>query len=374
MLSVAIGWHMYELTRSTFYLGLVGLMQFLPMLLLTLPAGHVIDRYDRKLIIQGCQAAETAGILLLAAGSFTGYLNKESLLVMAFLIGGARTFESPSMHALLPALVDQKAFPQAVAMSASSVKTAAIVGPALGGLLYTCGPGIVFAAAGLLYLFSTIFMGIINTGSSEIIREPVNAASVMAGISFIRSNPVVLGAISLDLFAVLLGGADALLPVYAKEILVVGPVGLGILRSAPSIGALLMSLFLAQSPLTCHVGKTMFGSVVVFGLATVVFAVSHSFVLSVGTLAVLGAADTVSVVVRGSLVQLQTPDEMRGRVSSVNSLFIGTSNQLGEFESGITASWMGVVPAVIVGGIGTIIVAIAWMKLFPSLSTLETLS
>lgn len=373
MLSVAVGWQMYELTKSTFYLGMVGLMQFMPMLILMLPAGHIIDRYDRKLIIRLCQTIEMVGILFLAAGSFIGWLNKESLLMLVFLIGAARAFESPSMQALLPGLVQQEIFPQAVALSTSSFQTATIVGPALGGLLYTYGPGVVFAAVGGLYLLSSIVLGLIKAKTVMVKKEPISIKSMLAGISFIRSKPAILGAISLDLFAVLLGGATALLPVYAKEILIIGPVGLGILRSAPAIGSLLMSLFLAYSPLKRRVGRIMFISVIIFGLATIVFAVSKSFLLSIGALIVLGAADTISMVVRGSLVQMQTPDEMRGRVSSVNFLFIGTSNQLGEFESGITASWLGVVPSVILGGVGTIVVALTWMRLFPSLSNMNTL-
>lgn len=374
MLSVAVGWQMYSLTRSTFYLGLVGLMQFLPMLLLTLPAGNISDRRDRKTIVRICQVAETAGILLLAAGSFAGRANKESLLLIVFLIGAARAFEAPSMQALLPGLVDKEIFPQAVALATSTFQTATIVGPALGGLLFAFGPGVVFACVGSLYFLASIFIGLVKSKPRVGIREPVSVSSVLAGLSFIFGNKVVLGAISLDLFAVLLGGATALLPVYAKEILNVGAVGLGVLRSAPAAGSLLMSLYLARSPLKHRVGKKMFIAVIIFGLATIVFAVSKSFLLSICALVVLGVADTISMVVRGSLVQLQTPDEMRGRVSSVNYLFIGTSNQLGEFESGITASWLGVVPSVIVGGIGTIVVALAWMGLFPPLAKMDSLS
>ncbi len=372
MLSVAVGWKMYDLTQDTFYLGLIGLMQFLPMLVLMLPAGHVIDQYDRKRIIRSCQMIEMVGILLLAAGSFIGGLTKENLLTLVFLIGAARTFEGPALQALLPGIVQKETFPQALALSTSSFQTAVIVGPAFGGFLYTLGSEVVFTVVGGLYLLSNIFVMLIKAKPAVAKREPVSLQSMLAGISFIRSRPIILGAISLDLFAVLLGGATALLPVYAKEILLVGPVGLGLLRSAPAVGSLFMSLVLAHRPLRNEVGKTMFMAVVVFGLATIVFAMAESFWLSIGALAVLGAADTISMVVRGSLVQLQTPDDMRGRVSSVNSLFIGTSNQLGEFESGITASWLGVVPSVVLGGIGTVAIALIWMRIFPSLRNMKS--
>ncbi|MBP1765061.1 MAG: arabinose efflux permease family protein, partial [Firmicutes bacterium] len=370
--SVAVGWKMYDLTQDTFYLGLIGLMQFLPMLVLMLPAGHVIDQYDRKRIIRLCQMIEMVGILLLAAGSFAGGLTKESLLTLVFLIGAARTFEGPALQALLPGIVQKETFPQALALSTSSFQTAVIVGPAFGGFLYTLGSEVVFAVVGGLYLLSNIFIMLIKAKPAVAKREPVSLQSMMAGISFIRSKPIILGAISLDLFAVLLGGATALLPVYAKEILLVGPVGLGILRSAPAVGSLFMSLVLAHRPLRNEVGKTMFIAVGIFGLATIIFAMAESFWLSIGALVVLGAADTISMVVRGSLVQLQTPDAMRGRVSSVNSLFIGTSNQLGEFESGITASWLGVVPSVVLGGVGTVAVALIWMRIFPSLRNMKS--
>lgn len=373
MLTVAVGWQMYDLTSSTFYLGLVGLAQFLPMVALTLLVGHVVDRYDRRWIIRICQGVETLGILLLAVGSFSGWLTKESLLVMVFIIGAARSFESPAMQALLPGLVSSESFPQAIALSSSSFQTATILGPALGGFLYAYGAAAVFGIVGTLFLISSLWIGSIKAKPPAGKREPVSVESVCAGMAFIRSKPVILGAISLDLFAVLLGGATALLPVYAKEILLIGPIGLGLLRSAPAVGALAMSLWLAHSPLQRRVGRTMFIAVMIFGVATVVFAVSQSFLLSLTALIVLGAADTISVVVRSSLVQMQTPDEMRGRVSAVNFLFIGTSNQLGEFESGVTASWLGVVPSVVVGGLGTIVVAALWMRLFPALAAMERL-
>jgi MFS family permease len=277
------------------------------------------------------------------------------------------------MHALVPKLVPTRIIPRAIAWSASAHQTATILGPALGGLLYAVGPTAAYAPAGILFLAASSLIGLIRIERTPPEREPVNLRSLFAGISFIRSRSTILGAISLDLFAVLLGGATALLPVYARDILRTGPWGLGLLRSAPAVGALAMSVFLARHPLQRRVGKVMLSAVVIFGAATIVFAISTSFMLSLGMLVVLGAADVISVVIRTSLVQIGTPDEMRGRVSAVNSMFIGTSNQLGEFESGLTAALFGVVPAVLIGGIGTIIVVIIWMRLFPQLMRINSL-
>jgi MFS family permease len=373
ILTVAVSWRMYAITGSALYLGLVGLAQFLPMFVLTLPVGHVADRYDRRSIVRACQLVEGLAAALLAALSLTGRLGKENLLLVVALIGAARAFEGPSMQALMPALMRAELFPRAAAWSASAFQVASIVGPALGGLLYAIGPTLVFAVAAALYLGSSLCVSVIKVERSAAKREAATLRSIFAGIAFIRERQTILGAISLDLFAVLLGGATALLPIYAKDILFTGSLGLGILRSAPAVGALAMSLFLARRPLRRRVGRTMFAAVAVFGLATILFAVSRSFALSLGALAVLGAADVISVVVRQSLVQLRTPDEMRGRVSAVNSMFIGTSNQLGEFESGLTASWFGTVPAVLIGGIGTLVVVALWVRVFPELARADRL-
>ena len=247
------------------------------------------------------------------------------------------------------------------------------MGPALGGLFYAVGTTVVYTTIGVLFLGASLLVFRIRTNLAPAKREPMSIKSLFAGIAFIRNKPIILGAISLDLFAVLLGGATALLPVYAKTILSTGPWGLGLLRTAPAIGALLMSAVLAQRPLRHGMGRIMFTAVAIFGLTTIIFAVSRSFVLSLITMVVLGGADVISVVIRGSLIQLETPDDMRGRVSAVNSMFVGTSNQLGEFESGLTAAWFGAVPAVVIGGIGTIIVVILWIKLFPALAHADTL-
>jgi MFS family permease len=374
MLAVAVGWQIYALTRSPFYLGLVGLAQFLPMFLLTLIVGHVADRYDRRLVLRTCQFIEGVGTLALAVGSYSGWVTKESILVIVFVLGAARAFENPTLHSLLPNLVTAELLPRAVALATSSGQTAAIVGPALGGFLYAAHPTAAYATAGVLFLGASLLISLIRlerTPPKK--RDPVSLQSVFAGIAFIRGKPAILGAISLDLFAVLLGGATALLPVYAREILAIGPWGLGFLRAAPAAGALLMSLFLARHPLQRRMGRTMFIAVMVFGIATIGFGLSTSFALSLAALIVLGSADVISVVIRQSLVQTKTPDVMRGRVNAVNSMFVGTSNQLGEFESGLTAAWFGVVPAVLIGGIGTIIVAIIWMRLFPELASVDSL-
>ena len=373
MLAVAVGWQIYELTGSAMYLGLVGLAQFMPMFLLTLVVGHVADRYDRRSIARICQAVEGLAAGVLALGSFSGWQSKWSILIIIFIVGGGRAFEGPSLQALLPGLVPIKLFPRAAAWSTSAMQTATIVGPALGGFLYVAGPAVVYAAAGVLFLAASVFIALIRIERVPSKHEPVSIRSLFAGISFIRSRKEILGAISLDLFAVLLGGATALLPIYARDILVTGPWGLGLLRSAPAVGALTMSVLLARHPLRRRVGQSMFIAVAVFGTATIIFALSTVFILSFISLIVLGASDVISVVIRHSLVQIETPDEMRGRVSAVNSMFIGTSNQLGEFESGITASLFGVVPAVLIGGICTIIIVIMWMRLFPQLARIDSL-
>ncbi len=373
MQGVAVGWQIYALTGSAFYLGLVGLVQFLPMFLLTLVAGHVADRYDRRMIVRLCQIVEGLAAGALAFCTFAGWQSKESILAIIFVVGAARAFEMPTTQALVPGLVPALLLPRAFAWSASAFQTANIAGPALGGLLYGVGPTTAYGTACILFLAASSFIGLIRIERMPSKLEQAGARSLFAGIAFIRSRPAILGAISLDLFAVLLGGATALLPVYARDILATGPWGLGLLRSAPAVGALAMSVFLTRHPPEHRTGLIMFGAVATFGVATIIFALSTSFLVSLGILVVLGAADVVSVVIRHSLVQIRTPDEMRGRVSAVNSIFIGTSNQLGEFESGVTAALFGVVPAVLIGGAGTIVVVILWMYLFPELFRIDSL-
>lgn len=367
MLTIAIGWQMFSLTKSAFYLGLVGLVQFLPMLFLSLFVGHASDRYDRRKIITLSQTIQSLFILILAFGSFSGWITKERFLLIIFLIAVAHSFEGPPMQTLLPNIVSREVFPRASALMSSVSEFAVIVGPAVGGILYSFGPTLIYALVGTLYLTSGTLISQISIKKEEFKPEPASIKSLFAGISFIKSKPIILGAISLDLFAVLFGGATALLPIYASSILMIGSFGLGVLRSAPAIGALLMSAYLAKNPLKHNVGKTMFTAVIFFGISTIVFALSKSVIISFLALFVLGASDVISVVIRSTLVQLETPDNMRGRVSSVNMIFIGTSNQLGEFESGTTAALFGTVNAAFIGGIGTIIVVLLWMKLFPSI-------
>jgi MFS family permease len=367
MITVAVGWQIYALTKSPFYLGLVGLAQFIPMILLTLAVGYAADHYNRKLIICLCQAAEALCFFALAFASFRGMINKESILAVVFLIGALNAFQGPSTQSLLPNIVERSNFPKAAAWSASAFQVATIIGPALGGLLYAFGPEVVYAIAGLFILTSSVIIIFVKAEQHQETREPATLKSILAGISFIKNKPMILGAISLDLFAVLFGGATALLPVYAATILMIGPVGLGLLRSAPAAGALIVSFLLARRPVMKKVGITMFTAVIIFGLGTIFFAISRSFIFSLAMLFIMGASDVISVVIRSTLVQMETPDQMRGRVSSVNQVFVGTSNQLGEFESGLTASLFGTVNAALIGGIGTVCVVLLWMKLFPQL-------
>ncbi len=370
--SVAVGWQVYALTGSAFDLGMVGLVQFVPMVVLTLAAGHAADRYDRRTIIRICQATEACAAAALAIGSFGGWLNTTHIFIAAAAIGAARSFEYPTLLALLPGLIPPQLLPRAAALSSSASQTARIVGPALGGLLYAAGPTAPYLIAAVLYLAAGVLISIIRLERVPPPMESKGFRSIFLGISFIVKRPAVLGAISLDLFAVLLGGATALLPIYAKDILGTGAWGLGILRSGPALGALCMSLFLGNHTLDRRVGMNMFAGVVVFGLATLAFAVSKNFLVSIAALSVMGAADVISVVVRTTLVQISTPDHMRGRVSAINFLFVGTSNQLGEFESGVTASLFGVVPSVVIGGVGTVCVALLWMFLFPELRKIDS--
>jgi MFS family permease len=367
MLTVAVGWQIYSITQMPIYLGLVGLVQFLPMLLLTLVVGYIADRYDRKKIICFSQVAESIGIFLLALESHRGSITEEGILLTIFFISTANAFQGPSMQSLLPNVVSKEVFPEVAALAASTAQFAFILGPAIGGILYALDPEVVYFIAGILTLATSISILFVSIREGSPKSGSITRSAIFGGIAFIRSKPAILGAISFDLFAVLFGGATALLPVYASNILNIGPLGLGLLRSAPAVGALIMSAFLAQKPLKKKEGLKMFIAVIFFGIFTIIFAVSTSFVVSLASLVLLGASDVVSVVVRLTLIQLQTPDNMRGRVNAVNSMFIGTSNQLGEFESGLTASLFGVVPAVLIGGIGSIIIAILWMKLFPEL-------
>lgn len=368
MLMVAVGWQMYELTGSAWDLGFVGLLQFLPALLLTLVAGHVADRHDRTRVLALCMAVQTVVALALVAATHGHWVSRELLLALSVVIGTAKAFQMPAQQALVPLLVPATVLPRALAFASAGMQAAVIGGPALGGFLHVAGAPVVYAVCTACFCVACVLFTRIGHPHVPPPREPVTLATTVAGFRFIWQRPVLLGAISLDLFAVLLGGATALLPMFAKDVLHTGAWGLGLLRGAPAVGALMVSIALARRPLSRRVGHVMFGAVAVYGLATLAFAVSTVFWLSLLALWVSGAADMVSVVIRQSLVQLETPNAMRGRVSAVNSIFIGASNQLGEFESGATAALLGPVGSVLAGGAGTLLVAALWMKLFPALA------
>ncbi len=367
MLMVAVAWHMYDITSSAWDLGLVGLFQFLPALVMTLPAGHLADRLHRGRIFASCMGVQALIALLLIVATQGGFATRELILGISVVLGVARAFQMPAQQALTPLLVPQELLQRAIALSSSGMQAAIICGPALGGVLYTTGPVTVYGSCAALLLMAGALTLVVRYAH----RPSTLAAtwgSVLAGFSFVWQRKVLLGATSLDLFAVLLGGATALLPIYARDILHTGPVGLGLLRAAPAAGALVMSLVLIRWPLHRKVGHRLLAAVAVFGVATVVFGLSTDFGLSMWALVITGAADSISVVTRMTLVQLETPDEMRGRVSAVNSIFIGASNQLGEFESGATAALMGPVGSVVLGGVGTLLVAGLWLRLFPALA------
>lgn len=374
MLMVIVAWQMYDITHSAYDLGMVGLAQFVPALALCLVVGQVADRYDRRRILIGCLIGQSGIALLLIAGTLGGWLGREVILIASLGLGTAKAFQLPTQQALLPTLVPRDVLPGALAINSAGSQLATIVGPAAGGFLYVAGAAAVYGACAAMCLFAAAMICLIRHEQARSAREPVTLQSLLAGIGFIWKRKEVLGAISLDLFAVLFGGATALLPIFARDVLHIGSWGLGLLRSAPAVGALLVSLYLARHPIQRGAGKMMFGSVALYGLATLVFALSSSFLLSLSALVLTGAFDMVSVVVRQSLVQLETPNEMRGRVSAVNSIFIGASNQLGEFESGATAGLLGAVPSVLLGGAGTMLIVALWMKLFPSLAQREKLT
>jgi len=352
---------------------MVGLVQFLPTALLVFVAGHAADRYERKRVVQVCQLAEALTALFLGCGAYAGWLTVTQIFFATAVLGTAGAFESPATAALLPLIAPQGSLQRATALSSGATQVATIAGPALGGLAYAVSPGLPYVIMVLFWLLGTLLTGFIHLIQAATPRDSATPSDIFAGVRFIRGNPAILGTISLDLFAVLFGGVTALLPIYARDILQAGPLGLGILRAAPAVGALLMTALLAHRSIHRRVGMRMFQAVIIFGAATVVFATSHWMWLSTLALAILGAADTVSVVIRFSLVQLATPDEMRGRVGAVNFLFINASNQLGQFESGVTAALFGAMPAAVLGGVATILTALLWMKLFPTLREVERL-
>ena len=367
MQTVAVGWQLYALTGSAFDLGLVGLVQFAPTIVLTLVVGQVADRYDRRFVVVICHIAAAGATAVLAWGTFGGWLQRDGILMVMAALGAARAFENPARAALVSGLVPSAMLSRAIAGVTAAGQTARIVGPALGGVLYALGPPRLYAIVAVLYLVAGALVAFVRGARTVRPREEVTTASLFSGIEFILRRRVLLGVLSLDLVAVLLGGATALLPIFARDILGTGPLGLGFLRASPACGALGMSLLLARRPVEHGAGPILFAGVLVFGAATIVFGLSTNFALSLAALAVLGASDLLSVVIRHSLVQLGTPDAMRGRVSAVHSLFTGTSNQLGEFESGLVAALFGAVASVLIGGVGTVAVAALWMYHFPEL-------
>jgi len=372
--SVAIGWQIYSLTNSAFALGLVGLCQFAPMFLLTLPAGDISDRFDQRKVLAAAMTVQALASALFLALTLSGVAVIWPFYSVLVLFGAARGFSGPAGQSLVAFLVPEEKLARSIALSSSVFTTAVIAGPALGGFLYAFGAFATYSVCCFCFLFAAILTATLGgRRRTESVSEGTRLERVAEGVRFVRSRPVILGAISLDLFAVLLGGAVALLPIYARDILHTGPIGLGFLRAAPAVGAALVALTLARFPIERRTGMVMFSSVAVFGVATIVFGLSKSFPLSLAALFVLGASDMISVFIRSTLIQFATPDMMRGRVSAVNMLFIGASNELGEFESGFTAAWFGVVPAVIIGGIGTLMVVGVWMKLFPRLRDVDRL-
>ncbi len=373
MQSVAIGWQIYDMTGSALDLGLVGLVQFLPTVVLSVLVGQAVDHFDRKRIARTCQAVAAMAATLLAVGSAAGWLTRDAILLLVLLSGTARAFEMPSLLAMVPGIVAPELLPRAIAASTSASQTAVICGPALGGLLYALGPTIVYAICAAIYVAANILVAMIRTAARATVRPEVTLSTVFAGFSYIRNRPWLLGAISLDLFVVLVGGVTALLPIFARDILQTGPWGLGLLRSAPAVGALAMSAFLAHRSLGDEVGGKLFASVAVFGVATVVFALSRSLPLSLGALVVYGAMDAVSVVIRHSLVQTRTPSDMLGRVIAVNAMFTGTTGSLGQFRAGVMAALLGAVPSALIGGLGAIAVTGLWMWWFPDLKKIGSL-
>lgn len=373
MLMVAIGWQMYDLTGSAWDLGLVGLMQFAPSLALVLVAGHVLDRHHRARILAACMALQVGVAVLLALGAWQGFASRELLLGLSIAIGTAKAFQLPAQQSITPLLVPPAVLPRALAFSSAGMQGAIIAGPAIGGFVYVAGATAVYASCAALFALAG---ALVLTVRYHHVPPPAQGATLetlLAGVRFVWSRPVVLGAISLDLFAVLLGGATALLPMFAKDILHVGPWGLGLLRAAPAAGALATALALSRWPIQRRAGTVLLAAVGVYGAATLGFGLSTVLWLSIALLAVSGAADMISVVIRQSLVQLETPDAMRGRVSAVNAVFIGASNQLGEFESGVTAALLGPVGSVVLGGLGSMAIAALWAKWFPALARRDRL-
>ncbi len=373
IVSVSVGWQMYEVTRNTLYLGLIGLVQFLPALLLILVTGSVADRYNRRVIVSACMALAAISAAALLGLTLAGAFEPLPVFIILVLFGIERAFMGPAVQSLAPNLVPEKDLANAIAWNSSSWQTASIIGPVAGGLLYGLGASIAYSVALAMFVLGAVLVSIIPKPAQRTSSKATSWTEILAGFSFISREKVVLGAISLDLFAVLLGGAVALMPVFATDVLALGPLGLGLLRSAPGVGAIIVAIWLAFRPIQHNAGIAMFVGVALFGLGTAVFGLSQTPWISVTALAVMGASDMISVYVRETLIALWTPDEVRGRVNAVNSVFIGASNELGEFRAGTMAHIIGAVPAVVIGGFGTLAVAVIWSLGFPQLRKIDSL-
>lgn len=379
--TLAVAWLVYQITHSALYLGYTGLVLFLPGLFFLLPAGHIADRFDRRQVILVCYTLQAICTSSLFFFAWHGVCAIWPIYAVLFLIGSGRAFSGPASSALIPHLVPKEHFVNAVTWGATAFQIANVVGPSLGGILYTLPLHGQVAGADIVFLFTLatliaflVLILSLHVRPGRMEHRAISAEVILAGIRYVWKSQILLGSISLDLFAVLLGGAVALMPIFANEILQAGPRGLGLLRAAPAIGALVVSMWLTWRPLQRRAGATMFVCVAIFGATTVIFGLSRNLLLSLAALFILGASDMVSVVIRSSILQLATPIEMRGRVSAVNSLFVGASNELGEFESGLTASWWGAVRAVMIGGIGSLTVTGLWSVFFPSLLRADQLT
>jgi MFS family permease len=374
MQGVAVGWQLYEMTGNPIDLGIVGFLQFLPLVALNLVVGHVTDRYDRRAILRTCQVVKVLMLALLAVGTAMGWLTREWMFGILLVTSTARAFEMPVMQALIPSIVPVAILPRAIAAAATAQQTAIISGPAIGGLLYLLGPVTVYATCAVMCGMAAVIVSSIHLITDTRDKRPITLESVFAGFSFIWNRRVLLGVMSLDLFVVLVGGITALLPIFAKDVLQTEPWGLGLLRSAPAVGALIMSIVLARWPINGKAGKILFFTVAAYGVAISVFSLSSWLVLSLIALVGYGAADAISVVIRHSMVQTRTPNEMLGRVITVNSMFTGSSGSLGEFRAGLMAAWLGAVPAALIGGIGAIAVVFIWMRAFPEVARIDKLT
>ena len=373
MLAVAVGWQIYDMTNNALDLGLVGLVQFFPLVAFVLIIGETADRYDRRAVIRTTQVIKALSALTLAMMSAFGSLTREMMFALIFVIGTARAFEMPTLQAIVPSIVPQSILPRALAAAATAQQTAIICGPAIGGFLYLFGPATVYAVCAVIFVAAAVAVSLVETVYAKQDKTPLSLSTVFAGFAYIRDRKVLFGVISLDLFAVLLGGVTALLPIFARDILQTGPWGLGLLRSAPAIGAMISSVVLTRWTIHRQTGRYLFASVAAYGLSITLFGLTTSLVLSMLALAAYGVADAVSVVIRQSLVQSRTPNEMLGRVITVNSMFTGSSGTLGDFRAGAMAAWLGVVPAILFGGIGAVLVTVLWMRMFPELMKIDKL-